>query len=129
MERWKDIKDYEELYQVSSLGNIKNKKNNKILKPYKNGKYFRITLRKNNKNKKFYIHRLMATSFLNLNVDSKYQVDHIDNNSFNNNLNNLQLLSQKENIKKQMKNMKNHIKNYKNNKIKYMIMGCLNNER
>ena len=31
-EIWKDIKDYEGLYQISSLGNVKSLRTNKILK-------------------------------------------------------------------------------------------------
>ena len=36
-EIWKDVKGYEELYQVSNLGNVKSRKGNeKILKPFCN---------------------------------------------------------------------------------------------
>ena len=72
-EIWKDIPNYENVYQVSNLGRIKSLRywNNgnyiykeRILKPRlsKNG-YLRITLRKNNNSKDFYIHRLVGNVF------------------------------------------------------------------
>ena len=36
IEKWKDIKDYEGLYQISNLGNVRSLITNKILKSYKN---------------------------------------------------------------------------------------------
>lgn len=40
-EAWKDIPDYEGLYQVSNLGNVRNKKTKKLLK-YKNVIYLEL---------------------------------------------------------------------------------------
>lgn len=64
-EIWKNIKDYDGLYQVSNLGNIKNFKNNKILNGYydKDG-YKRICLY--NKGKRYYpfVHRIVAETFI-----------------------------------------------------------------
>lgn len=68
-EVWKNIKNYEGLYQISNYGNIKNFKNNKIISGYydKDG-YKRICLYKkeNNKEKRYYpfIHRLVAQAFI-----------------------------------------------------------------
>ena len=68
-EIWRDIKNYEGLYQISNLGNVKNFKNNKIINGYydKDG-YKRICLYKkeNNEKKRYYpfIHRLVAQSFI-----------------------------------------------------------------
>ena len=122
-EIWKDVPEYEGFYQISNLGNVKNIKTNRIKKPYYNNGYLRTDLYKDKKIKRYYIHRLIAITFLELDCDSKMQVDHIDNNRLNNNLNNLQILSQKDNLKKQMINMKNNIEKYKNNAIKWMIIG------
>ena len=103
-EIWKDIQNYEGLYQISNLGNVKSlhNKHNIILKPYIANKYYKVTLIKKGVKHKQYIHRLMAFEFLGLDKNSNLQVDHIDNNTLNNNISNLQLLSQQENIKKQM---------------------------
>ena len=56
------INDFDN-YQISNVGNVKNVKTNKILKPsIKNGYYF-IILCKNKKQYNKYIHRLMADAF------------------------------------------------------------------
>lgn len=64
MERWRDIKGYEGLYQVSNYGEVRNMKTNKILKGRICTGYFRVALCKNGKMKDFLIHRLVAETFL-----------------------------------------------------------------
>lgn len=88
-EVWKDIVGYEGLYQVSNLGNVKNKKGKKI-KPRKNKNgYYQVCLSKNNKNKNHYIHKLVALSFIT--NDKKMQcVNHKNENKLDNNVNNLE---------------------------------------
>ena len=71
---------------------------------------------KNGKKKKEYVHRLVARTFLGLKSNSNYQVDHINNNSLDNNVCNLQILSQKDNLKKQMKNMAKNFSKYEQEK-------------
>ena len=109
-EIWKDIKDYEGLYQVSNLGRIKslvcwagNKyskkyiKKEKILKfkPKKNG-YFVVTLRHKNIIKYKTIHRIVAETFL-PNPNNYPVVNHIDGNKINNNVSNLEWCTYKHN--------------------------------
>lgn len=121
-EIWKDILGYEGLYQVSNLGNVRSldkfKEVNhktihfkyvvkgKILKYGidKNG-YFHVNLYKNKKPITTKIHKLVAIAFLN-HVPNGYTivVDHIDNDKTNNKLDNLQLISHRENISKNQKN-------------------------
>lgn len=118
-EIWKDIKDYEG-YQVSNKGRIRthNKKTytkihgerhwkDRILH-YKGNTYktgYRVDLWKNGKNKTFLVARLVAFTFYNENINNhKLTVDHIDGNRFNNNLENLELVSLKENIKRAFEN-------------------------
>ena len=43
-EVWKDIVDYDEKYEVSSLGNVRNKKTGRILKPVVKGGYLSVGL-------------------------------------------------------------------------------------
>lgn len=102
-EIWKDIKGYEGLYQVSNLGNIKSLNYNKtgkekILKPTKQScNYLRITLSKNGKGKIFLIHRLVAETFL-PNPYNLPQVNHKDENTENNCVENLEFCDRKYNI-------------------------------
>ena len=90
MEIWKDIEDYERLYQVSNLGNVKSKKRNKLLKPYTTSNdYLVVKLSHNNKQINYFVHRLVAKAFI-PNPENKPQVNHKDENIQNNNANNLE---------------------------------------
>lgn len=108
-EIWKDIKGYEELYQISNLGNVKSLKRKtlgkkhgnhylkeRILKPGKSGNYYHVCLRKNNVNKIFYIHRLVAQTFIK-NIENKNQVNHKNGKTTDNNVNNLEWVTASEN--------------------------------
>ena len=95
-EIWKDIAGYENKYQISNLGRIKNKKH--IMKPMKttNG-YLTACLWKNGKQRKILIHRLVAQSFLENPYDYK-EINHIDEDKTNNQLDNLEWCSHKYNM-------------------------------
>lgn len=113
-EIWKDIPNYNG-YQVSNLGRIrtynkitykqgiKRQWKNRILK-YKGKTYntgYRVDLWKDGKPKTFLVARLVAFTFYNQDINNhKLTVDHIDGNRFNNNINNLELVSLGENIKR-----------------------------
>jgi hypothetical protein len=115
IEIWKDIEDFEGLYQVSSFGRVKsiervveysckNHQNGgkhtvegRILTQATDGKgYKRISLWKNNKSYNKFVHRLVAQAFI-PNPENKETVNHIDFNSSNNNVENLEWLTMKEN--------------------------------
>lgn len=91
---WKPIKNYEGLYEVSNCGEVRNK-NKKLLKPRidKDG-YVRVMLSKNSKLKLCQVHRLVANTFLG---ESELTVNHKDENKQNNNLDNLEFMTNKEN--------------------------------
>ena len=98
-EEWKDIPNYEGLYQISNLGNIKRKKDNYIFKKNKNnGGYRIVTLTKNKIEKNVSVHRLVAQAFI-PNPNNLPQINHIDGNKMNNNVNNLEWCTQSENMK------------------------------
>lgn len=109
-EIWKDIKGYEEIYQVSNLGNIKRMKTNKILKSLKHGKkeneYLMVVLSNNGKEKMFYIHRLVAQTFI-PNPNNLPQVNHKDGDKTNNFMENLEWCTISEN---QIHAIKNKLK-------------------
>jgi hypothetical protein len=111
MEVWKDINGYEGIYKVSDLGNVKSlsRKNSikdRLLKPYLTGskrKYRTFKLYKDNNHKGYKASQLVAIAFLNHKLCGfKKVVDHIDNNPINDNLNNLQIISTRQNIIKDM---------------------------
>ena len=103
---WKDIKDYEDLYEISTEGFIRNKTTGRILKPdnftRKRGRkqvYLRITLSKNNIQKRYSISRLVASTFL---EGESEEVNHKDGDRLNNSLENLEWVTKEENLKHAM---------------------------
>jgi hypothetical protein len=114
IEIWKDIPNYEGLYQVSNLGRVKSLKR-KVNSPLRNNisvvrrerilkqtitlqGYNTCSLRKDNEPKLFFTHRLVALSFLS-NVNHYPIINHIDSNPLNNNVDNLEWCTQSHNIK------------------------------
>lgn len=108
-EIWKDIENYEGIYQISSFGNIRKviSKNGKTtyltLKQRKHSDYLGIDLSKNHIRKVFDIHRLVAKAFI-PNPQEKPCVNHKDFNKHNNNVNNLEWVTLKENSQYSIKN-------------------------
>lgn len=116
-ELWQNIPGYEAYYKVSNKGRVKSLKRivphptsgkrtikERILKSaiLKNRPH--VVLKKDGKTKLISIHQLMAMAFLNHQPNGhKIIVDHIDNNPLNNNLDNLQLISQRKNTSKDKK--------------------------
>lgn len=111
-EIWKDITDYEGLYQVSNLGRIKSLKrettyiykrggthtiSEKIIKQFKSKKgYLNCFLYKDGKRKTYKVHRLVAQAFLG---ESDLTVNHKDENKGNNKISNLEYMTNKDNIR------------------------------
>ena len=95
----KKIINNKEEYLIDESGSIWNK-HNKILKSFisKNG-YKSITLgnKAKKENKGFTIHRLVAETFI-PNPDNKPFVNHKDRNKLNNNVDNLEWVTERENF-------------------------------
>jgi len=101
-EIWKTIK-YAPNYEISNLGNIKNKKTNRLLtinyeRLKKDNKRARPGLSHNGKIKGYYLHRIVAEHFLD-NPDNLPEVNHIDGDFYNNNLDNLEWISKLDNMR------------------------------
>jgi len=108
-EIWKDIPNYEGLYQVSNLGRVKsldrfvNSKHNyqrikgKILKlRVSNQGYIQAFLSKDGHVKGFLVHRLVGFCFFDKREYNQC-INHIDSDRTNNNLNNLEWVTYSEN--------------------------------
>lgn len=96
-EEWKSIKDYEGLYEISNLGNVKSLIKNRLLKPWMHKKgYMVVTLTKAKKHKHFFVHRLVASAFLE-SKELTTEVNHIDGNKHNNCAENLEWCGDFEN--------------------------------
>lgn len=112
MEIWKDIEGYEGQYQISSLGRVKSleritrfknrdsirKEPEKILAYKKHHKgYVKAQLRKRDILKSYFVHRLVAQAFL-PNTENKETVNHKDGDKLNNTIENLEWMSNTENM-------------------------------
>lgn len=113
-EIWKDIPEYEGIYQASNFGQIRTTPgkithtelhgvrhwHSRIMKGRGNnpttGK--RVGLWKNGKVKDWLVARLIAITFLGKPTKEANTVNHIDGNRFNNNIQNLEWLSIGDNI-------------------------------
>lgn len=88
-EIWVDSYYFSEKYEVSNLGNVRNKKTQKIYKFYKNEDgYEMFTLTNKKKRITTRIHRLVYLSF-NPNTPLYLNIHHLDHNRCNNKLSNL----------------------------------------
>ena len=110
-EIWKDVKNYEGLYQVSNLGRIKSLNYNhtnkeKILELFKNNQgYMIICLHKKGRQKTFRVHRLVAEAFI-PNPKNKPEIDHINTIRDDNRVENLRWVTRKENSNNELTKQK-----------------------
>lgn len=99
--KWKDvsIKPFNERYQVSDKGQVKNKQTGRLLKQQFNKKtgYMQVTLTLPSEKKLCNVHRLVLNAF-DPAVDKSLQVNHIDECKTNNCLANLEWTTRKQNI-------------------------------
>jgi len=103
-EIWKDIKGFENKYQISNLGRVKSLLTNKYLKHCINGSgYYLVTLCYNGKKYNKSIHKLLADTFL-IKESNDLVVDHINNIKTDNRLENLQFTTHRINVTKDKKN-------------------------
>ena len=100
-EIYKNVIGYEEIYKISNLGNVKSfkfgKEKNLKINIDRHG-YLYVGLNRDNTSEKKKIHQLVAESFLNhKRCGMKLVVNHIDFDKTNNCLENLEIITQREN--------------------------------
>lgn len=117
-EIWKAIPSYEGIYEVSNLGNVKSlsrlrwngynfvKTKEKILKAGINGAgYYYVNLMYNNVKANYRIHQLVGIVFLNHTPNGYgFVIDHINNDKLDNRVENLQIITHRENCHKRPTN-------------------------
>lgn len=128
-EIWKDVKEFEGIYQISNLGRLKRletiidtiyqqkykrkiHQKERIIKVNKCGRYYKHTLKnkKSNKKRTTSIHRLVAEAFI-PNPNNLPQVNHIDGNRYNNNVKNLEWCTASENVRHAQNKLNKIVKN------------------
>jgi hypothetical protein len=122
METWSQLSDYSQ-YEVTTLGKIRNKKTKYVLKQREKNGYLSVTLVKDKIKNNCLVHRLVAISFIPNFDKEKNTVNHIDHNKLNNNINNLEWVTQKENIHHAIEN------NLINNRTCKIIQYDMNNNQ
>lgn len=108
---WKDVVDYEGIYEVSDTGEVRTKEGKtthstrhgvrrwkqRVLKQkISKDDCCRVTLYKNKKEKTWLVHRLVAEAFL-PKIEGKNYINHIDGSRLNNNVLNLEWCDHKHN--------------------------------
>lgn len=107
-EKWKNVVNYEQTYQVSDSGKVKRIRSGpgaqvgRILSQYARGrnnkKYLCVHLSQNGLKKQHNVHRLVLEAFVSL-CPSNMECRHLDGNECNNKLNNLKWGTSQENAK------------------------------
>lgn len=114
MEIWKEISGYEGCYAVSSTGRVKSlerdvtlwnghsiitihKKSKELVLINDNRGYYVVDLCKNGTVKRYSVHRLVALSFIE-NPNGYSVVNHIDENTHNNTVENLEWVTTQQNL-------------------------------
>lgn len=114
-EIWKNVRGTSGMYQVSNTGKVKSVRFNRLLKPGIAGSgYEQVRMSINSRLYAEYTHRLVALHFLDYDENnlSSLRVNHKDLDKLNNHIDNLELITQKQNI--------HHFYNSEGEKPRYM---------
>jgi len=113
-ENWKEVKGYERLYAVSSLGRVKRivgaawsrkMKTERLLKNHANNRDYRTISLYNTEGKKrtWFVHQLVAAAFLGDNIScptcgNKFEINHKNGDKMNNQIDNLEYVTHGKNM-------------------------------
>lgn len=111
--KYKEIPWYEWLYWCDECWNIISLRLNRIMKFFiSNSWYWMINLFKYGWRKKFYLHRLVALTYI---WESSLEVNHKDWNKLNNSIQNIEYVTSSENIKHSYNSWLRFSKKWKDN--------------
>ena len=110
-EIWKPVPTFESEYLVSSLGSVKSIKkglgNAMTLKgSINNNGYLIVGLYRNNKQRKYGVHQVVAMAFLNhipLGGSTRIVIDHVNGDKLDNRLENIEVVTNRENVSRGLK--------------------------
>jgi hypothetical protein len=125
---WKPFRGYENLYLISNNGVVHSLISNKILKNnLSTSGYYFVNIYKEKKGKPKFIHHMIAESFLGHSINRfKFVIDHKDNNKLNNNIDNIQIITNRHNSIKDKNPKSGYSCIYKNNSswiIRMRVLG------
>lgn len=103
-EIYKPVKyeNFGDFYDVSNFGNVRSNWNDRVMNQFDNNGYLYVSLNKPYSSAKS-VSRLVAFTFLGKPDNDEYVVNHIDENKHNNYYQNLEWISQKDNVNKSTK--------------------------
>lgn len=132
MENYKKVIGFAN-YEVSNLGNVRNIKTSKILKPckFKNTDYYYLDLCTFGKKSRYLLHRLVISTFTD-NCNLELQVNHINGDKSDNSLENLEWCNRSENQKHSILIGLRHTRGEKNSQSKLSeknVLGIFNDKR
>lgn len=124
-EHWKDVVGFEEYYKVSNLGNIFSvrKNANMVLHPNTFG-YMQIVMWKDSKPHTVRVHKAVARAFLG---ESRLHVNHINGIKTDNRVENLECVTNRENLSKHWKKKKGGMAYLTKFPDGYYRFSCMNN--
>ena len=114
-EIWKDIPEYEGLYEVSDKGSVRSLtrlmtkrtrwggfvtylKKGQPIKPHDLNGYVSVTISKDGKMKSYFVHQLVAMAFVSNKPSDEYEINHLDGDRSNNTPENLVWVTRSENM-------------------------------
>ena len=98
-EIWKPVKGTVGKYKISNFGNVIGSRGNRLHPTKMKIGYLKVSLSLDGKVKPHYIHRLVATHFLEYHDGLEFVVNHKDGDKHNNSVSNLEFISRKDNAK------------------------------
>ena len=130
MKEWRDIPGSESFYQVSNLGNVRSIRFNKVrnMKSWDSHGYRAVELCINNNRYTVRVHQLVALAFI-PNPENKPEVNHKDRNRSNNNVENLEWVTQSENVAHAYRNGVKPRPTYQNQPLQKEILDIIENKK